>query len=60
MACYYALVGDRDQAIRHLRSAVDQGYNSDWIARDHDLQSLHGDPEFGAIVAEAKKRAAGE
>ena len=59
MACYYALAGDRDRAIQRLRHELDRGYNSynsDWIARDPDLESLHGDPEFEAIVAEVKKR----
>ena len=37
----------------------DAGYaNADSMAQDSDLESLHGDPEFEAIVAEVKKRAA--
>lgn len=57
MARYYALVGDHEQAIQHLRRELELGYASGWIARDPDLQSLHGDPEFDAIVIEAQKRA---
>ena len=56
MACYYALAGDRDRAFQHLQRELDQGFKSEWITRDPDLESLHGDPEFEAIVAEVKKR----
>ncbi|MFQ5793411.1 MAG: tetratricopeptide repeat protein, partial [Acidobacteriota bacterium] len=57
-ACYSALTGDREGAIHLLRRAVDLGYQSEWIARDPDLDSLHGDPAFEAIVAEVKRRVA--
>ena len=30
--------------------------DADWMVKDSDLASLHGDPEFQAIVAEIKKR----
>ena len=56
LACYWARVGNRSEAIRHLRSAVDQGMTIAYMARDPDLESLHGDPEFEAILAEVEKR----
>jgi len=49
-ACYRALMGERDAAIFALREAVELGYSTKRAAADDDLQSLHGDPEFEAIV----------
>jgi non-specific serine/threonine protein kinase/serine/threonine-protein kinase len=57
LACVAALRGDRIKAMDWLRQAVDHGYtNADGMAHDPELASLHGDPEFEAIVAEVKKR----
>ena len=56
LACYYALAGNRDEALDHLRSSLRLGNHDAWIAHDPDLRSLHGDPEFEVIVAEVKKR----
>jgi tetratricopeptide (TPR) repeat protein len=56
LACYWARVGNRSEAIRFLRSAVDQGMTVAYMARDPDLESLHGRPEFEAIVAEVEQR----
>jgi tetratricopeptide (TPR) repeat protein len=57
-ACYHALFGRRDEAIRELRRAVEVGFNQYFaISRDPDMDSLRGDPEFEAILAEIKRRA---
>ena len=57
LGCVAALRGDREQALDWLRKAVDSGFTAaDWMTKDPDLASLHGDPEFEAIVAEVKKR----
>ena len=57
LARYYALAGDRVEALRLLRRSVELGsYRDEVIANDPDLASLHGDPEFETIVAEVKKR----
>jgi tetratricopeptide (TPR) repeat protein len=57
-ACYHALFGRRDEAIRELRRAVDLGFNRYvGISRDPDMDSLRGDPEFETILAEIKQRA---
>jgi hypothetical protein len=51
----------RDEALRLLRDAVNHGLsagNALGIERDPDFQSLHGDPRFDALVAEAHQRAA--
>lgn len=58
LGCAAALLGDRDEALDRLRRSVDYGWTDwDWMAKDPDLESLHGDPEFEAIVAEAKRQA---
>ena len=44
------------EAVQYLRRAVEQGYSSLWLIRDPDLASLHGDPEFEAIVEELRRR----
>jgi eukaryotic-like serine/threonine-protein kinase len=53
--------GDRDRAIALLNQSVDHGlYPPDDLnlEKDADLQSLHGDPRFTALVAHAKQVAA--
>jgi hypothetical protein len=53
--------GNRDEALSLLREAVDHGLSpvADLaIEKDPDLESLHGDPGFATLVADAKKRAA--
>lgn len=56
IACYQALTGNREGALRSLRRALQLGWEGTWITRDPDLVTLYGDPEFEAIVAEVKKR----
>jgi tRNA A-37 threonylcarbamoyl transferase component Bud32/tetratricopeptide (TPR) repeat protein/TolB-like protein len=51
LACFHALRGERDLALKYLRRNVVLGWESAWIAQDPDLKSLHGDPEFEEIVA---------
>jgi hypothetical protein len=54
LACNEALRGDNLRALDWLRQAVDAGYvKSDWIARDPDLEALHGNPTFEALVRRA-------
>ena len=50
--------GDRDEAIALLREASDSDYRQSnmWIRDDPALASLHGDPEFEAIVEEMRRR----
>jgi non-specific serine/threonine protein kinase/serine/threonine-protein kinase len=55
-ACFHALAGDRDEAIRSLRDALDLGYLDSTLIEDPDLASLHGDPEFEALLAELHER----
>ncbi|MCI0658728.1 MAG: tetratricopeptide repeat protein, partial [Acidobacteria bacterium] len=56
LACYMALTGNRSEAIRLLRRAVDLGDVDSYIERDPDLATLRGDPGFDAIVAEVSGR----
>jgi Flp pilus assembly protein TadD len=56
LACYWARVGNRSEAIRYLRSSVDQGMIATYMAHDADLESLRGEPEFEALVAEVEQR----
>jgi tetratricopeptide (TPR) repeat protein len=61
LACLAALQGRRDEAFSLLREAVDHGLRPFvylQVEHDPDLESLHGDPRFGAFVAYAKERAA--
>lgn len=57
IACYRALLGDRAGALEALGKAVEGGYGeAEHIEHDEDLESLKGDPEFGAILEKARSR----
>ncbi len=55
-ACILALAGDPAAALTVLGRALDCGWASDRIFEDDDLDSLHGDPEFSAILEEIRGR----
>jgi len=56
-ACVYANLKKRSEALELLRKAKASGFGSmDWAARDPDLTSLHGDPEFHKLVAEGEDK----
>jgi serine/threonine protein kinase len=60
LACDYAVSGHRRQALALLRESVEHGGGpvlAQAIGTDEDLKSLHGDPQFQALVAEAKQKA---
>ena len=59
LACIEALKGMPDRSLSSLRLAIARGLRPATvlkIATDPDLKSLHGNPEFDQIVADAKKR----
>jgi non-specific serine/threonine protein kinase/serine/threonine-protein kinase len=56
VGCLAAALDDRDVALEHFREALAAGWAKRTILEDKDLDSLRGDPEFEAIVAEVKKR----
>ncbi len=46
-ACFEALAGRRDDAIAHLRAAVEASPKMrEWAARDSDFDAIRDDPEF--------------
>jgi non-specific serine/threonine protein kinase/serine/threonine-protein kinase len=51
-----ALRSDRETAVGLLREALDNGWADNVIFDDPDMDSLRGDREFEAIIAEVKKR----
>jgi hypothetical protein len=56
-----ALQGRPNEAFSMLREAINTGLDVRTlrgIEKDSDLKSLHADPRFAALVAEAKKHAA--
>jgi tetratricopeptide (TPR) repeat protein len=51
----YALQGEKQKALSALRQAIDEGWRYLWrysLKLDPSLESLHGEPEFQAMVAE--------
>ena len=52
-ACFAAICGDHEEALRLLQIALDQHQESrDWARLDPDFSSLHHDPRFWALVAD--------
>jgi len=49
LACAYALVGKKDEAIDRLGKALDLGFGAGNLATDEDFASLRGDPRFEAL-----------
>jgi hypothetical protein len=53
----YALRGERQKALSALRQAIDEGWRRDWwywLEKKPDLEPLHGDPEYQAMVEEIR------
>ncbi len=51
----YALRGEKEQALSALRRAIDEGWRVEWwyqLKLKPDLEPLHDEPEFQAMVAE--------
>ena len=50
----FALRGEKQKALAALRQAIDEGWRAGWWywERDPNLESLHDEPEFQAMVAE--------
>ncbi len=50
-ACFFAIQGQREEAIACLEKAVQLGFGlREWIENDSDLDSLRGDPRFQALL----------
>ena len=55
LACRFALLKQRDDAITTLRKAVELGYRDfEFMLEDHDLDSIRKDPRFRKLVKEFK------
>ncbi len=55
LACLQAVRGKRAEALSYLNLAVENGWSDvEHIVQDPDLSSLHGDPEFDAILSKAR------
>jgi len=53
LACSLALVGRATDALDSLERAVELGYDDpEWMSRDEDLKSLHGEDRFEALLRE--------
>jgi TolB-like protein/Flp pilus assembly protein TadD len=51
MACFYAVQGERNDALTCLEKAVQLGFGlRGWIENDSDLAALRDDPRFKAIL----------
>jgi tetratricopeptide (TPR) repeat protein len=51
----YALQGEKQKALAALRQAIDEGWRSMWwylLKQDPNLESLHDEPEYQAMIAE--------
>jgi serine/threonine protein kinase/tetratricopeptide (TPR) repeat protein len=60
LACIMADDGKREEALSLLGKAIDHGLDPETLLgmeKDADLDPLHGDPRFVALVARARERA---
>jgi TolB-like protein/Tfp pilus assembly protein PilF len=59
----YAIRGERKKALSTLRQAIDEGWRAYWwyyLKLDLSLESLHGEPEFQAMVSEIEAEMASQ
>jgi TolB-like protein/Flp pilus assembly protein TadD len=51
VACFYALLNEKTEAIQTLKRCVESGYQFyDWLKRDPDFDNLRNDPDFIALM----------
>ena len=51
LTCMYARLGNNEEALKHLESAIDKGYgHKDWIEHDSDLDPIRESPRFKALL----------
>jgi TolB-like protein/Flp pilus assembly protein TadD len=52
-ACFYAVQGERDEAIKCLEHALELGFgHREWIEHDSDLDSLRDHPRFQSLLGQ--------
>lgn len=57
LACYHALAGRRDQALRHFERSLAAGpEGAEWQDGDGDLDSIRDHPRFQAALTAARDR----
>ena len=57
VACAYSLLGETEKAITCLEKAVSRGFgHKEWIESDPDLNSLHYNPRFPALLQQLSAR----
>ena len=50
-ACSWALAGNKEKALDYVDKAIESGWlQIDWLKKDPDLESLHGDPRWEAAL----------
>lgn len=55
LACSYALLERRAEAVQSLKDAIGKGYNDfKWMIQDQDLKGLHNYANFKKILEEHK------
>jgi predicted Zn-dependent protease len=55
LACSYALLERRAEAVQSLKDAIERGYNDfNWMMQDQDLNGLHNYTKFKQILEEYK------
>ena len=55
LACSYALLERRAEAVRSLKDAIEKGYNDfKWMMQDQDLKGLHIYTKFKQILEKHK------
>lgn len=51
LACSYALLNQKKEALQALRKSIELGYDDfAYLLRDKDLKSLNQDPDFLALI----------
>ena len=57
LACSFALVGKKDEAILTLKQAIELGYDDfEHLKRDQDLKSLQDDPRLKSLLLSKPKK----
>ncbi len=57
LACYYSLMGKREQSLASIEMALCKGYSDmDWLLQDPDLEALRNTPEFGFLLQSYRQK----
>jgi adenylate cyclase len=61
IACLHAVAGRKERALDLLERGVELGWNRpEWAKHDSDLESLHGDPRFIAMLKRMEEKQSGK